>query len=371
MHLKGSIARQGGGWAPGRIVFGVLPILLFLIPDVPCSAQRNDTIVVPTNLTFYLPHHDGTPEIRTNLLRASYDVDIYDEAGKRIRAGKVETASTKPNPTSEARSYMFRIAERFSEPAKYRIVKRFTGTDETHRPVRETSTWNVVVTYPTLSAPVEVDSVYIFGERAYISFGTVQYPEHPLYSYRIETESGAVQDSGRGTTIDLRPTLNNPGCVGKTFVARGLYDGKTYKCVNPRTSQVGETIWRFRIAAPTLSPVSIPWAEPSEKTTPVLSLGLPSRYDPNIFSYVYVDTRDTSSYVVSTPEIENLRVVSVPAGFVQSYHVRPAGVFSQIVMVPNRQLVGKEGLPVTLFIRFEDRKLHIPFEKRYRALVFE
>jgi hypothetical protein len=347
-------------------------LFAFLVAAVHQSkAQKDEAIIVPTNLTFYLPYRDGTPEIRTNLLRATYAVDILDESGKYLRTGKVETASTKPNPTSDARSFMFRIAERFPEPARFRIVKRFSGVDETNRPVKETRSWDVVVTHPTLSAPVSVDSIYFFGESAYISFGTVQYPEHPLYSYRIETEQGMLQDSGRGTTIDLRATLRDPRCVGKGFVAKGMYDGRPFRCINPRTSQVEETVWRFRVAAPTLSPVSIPWAEPGERMTPVLSMGLPSRYDPNVFSYVYVDTRDTSSYVVSTPDIENLRVVSIPSGFVQSYHAQPAGVFSQIVIVPNKALLGKEGLLVTLFFRFEDSRLRVPYEKRYRALVFQ
>jgi hypothetical protein len=153
------------------------------------------------------------------------------------------------------------------------------------------------------------------------------------------------------------------------IIAKGLYDGKPFRFVNPLTSRVEETVWRFRVAAPTLSPVSIPWAEPGDKATPILSLGLSSKYDPTVFSYVYVDTRDTTNYVVSTPGIVNLRVQSIPAGFVQSYHARTAGVFSQIVVVPDRRMVEKEGVVVTLFFRFEDGNLGISYEKRYRAVV--
>jgi hypothetical protein len=362
-HMDDASRMKVAGW--------ILFPFLVLIPASVAVAQGSERVVVPTNVTFYLPYRDGTPEIRTNLLRATYVVEIRDESGHLLRMGNVETASTKPNPTSDARAYMFRVAERFPEPARYRIVKRFNGVDETNRPVKDTRTWEIVVTHPTLSTPVNVDSIYFFGETAHISFGTVQYPEHPLYEYRIETEQGLIQDSGRGATIDLRAALRDPRNVGHVIVAKGLYNGKTFRFVNPRNSMVEETLWRFRVASPTLSPVSIPWAEPGDRATPVLSFGLSSKYDPTIFSYVYVDTRDTANYVVSTPGIVNVRVQSMPTGFVQSYYARSAGVFSQIVIVPDRQMVGKEGLLVTLYFRFEDGNLGIPYEKRYRAVVFQ
>lgn len=115
------------------------------------------------------------------------------------------------------------------------------------------------VGFPTLIAPLSVDTAYYFRETGFINFATREFKEASLYGFdiRAQGDDSAVVMRGRGSFVSLDSLITEHNASEeKSFVIRGLYAGRSFRFFNPLTNAVEASVWTIRIRKPRLTIVT-------------------------------------------------------------------------------------------------------------------
>jgi hypothetical protein len=281
------------------------------------------------------------------------------------------------NPLTGAKAYGFRATYTLVDTGYYTVTRYSRFVAENGATKDSSASWRLHIVFPTLLAPLAVDSVYYPGESPVLAFATREFPEAHGYAYSI-WQGGVLVDSGAGSNIFLQKFVNDPKYVSndKVYEARGYYDGRIFTYAGAGDGGTHQSIWKFRIGRPVLDDLGVLWSSDVSAeidSLPLLPMAMNSAYNPRLFGYAYL-TPKGSSFIFANARITNLRVQSDPEEFLAS-HAGPiyGTTWTDIMITPDETFLQgeprNEAKLVTLRFVFDTQ-----FEKRvtktYRALVY-
>ena len=274
------------------------------------QAVVGDSIDIPTN----------SYAVFANVINPQVVVRVESEqtsASVLVRPKVISSA--RPGVKNESVISMYKVTHAFDDTGRYRVRMEFAALDEQDRKINHLNKWEVKVSYPTLISPLEVDSVYYYGESAYINFATREYQGTSLYSYEVCSATGDTT-KGEGPFISLDSlTTEKNAKEEKTFLIQGFYHGRRFRFVNPRTKSVEPSEWRIRIGKPQLVIVT-PWDLPQDFKEGDRLFDLHQRLDwgPLQFRCVLLAKRGNSWIHIQPKPPTRVRISSDPPGFLPS-----------------------------------------------------
>lgn len=307
-------------------------ILLFLCFITITFAQKEtmseDTVKAVTNAAFNVPSF-GAISLQ-NVLKIDYAAELLDASQNKIMDIKEFTQK----PTKEELALKVKggrgatvnlvLHPKVEQPGVYYAKLRVTANTELGSATKEVY-YPIIVSYPTLAAPVDVRASYFYTEPATFSFATIEYNDPTKYSFVMTDDAGNTLVSGKGPIVKIDTLTNNINNVGKRVTVKGLYEGKEFTFA--QNGSTGTTSWQFSIDKPGISKFNS-WTSDQQKVQDTwITPGNPSSKS---FLFTYFG-KTPNGYVAIKPEIKNLQVRSDPDNFVSGARVRGGGgVFSYI-----------------------------------------
>ncbi len=308
-------------------------ILLFLcfITSLTFAQKESiseDTVKAVTNAAFNVPSF-GAISLQ-NVLKIDYSAELLDANQNKI----MDITNFTQKPTKEELALKVKggrgatvnivLHPKVEQPGRYYAKLRVSASTELGSATKEVF-YPIIVSYPTLAAPIDVRSSYFYTESATFSFATIEYNDPTKYSFVMTDDGGNTLVSGKGPIVKLDTLTNNINNVGKRVTVKGLYEGKEFTF--GQNGQTGATSWQFTIDKPAISKFNS-WASDQQKTQDTwITPGNPSSKS---FLFTYFG-KTPNGYVAIKPEVKNLSVRSDPENFVSGARVRGGGgVFSYI-----------------------------------------
>ena len=223
----------------------------------PLHAVVNDSLTLPP----------GGSVVIADLLSSKSWLAVQDgKTGNRLKIPLSIQSSEGGAAGSHGSTYVYRGIVAFPDTGDYLVSLNIEGVGEDHRPFPFERRWRVRVGFPTLIAPLSVDTAYYFGETGFINFATREFKEASLYGFdiRAQGDDTAVVVRGNGSFVSFDSLITEHNASEeKSFVIRGLYAGKSFRFFNPLTNAVEASVWTIRIRKPRLTIVTS-WDDPKE-----------------------------------------------------------------------------------------------------------
>ncbi len=283
----------------------------------------NDTLSTVTLEKFNVPPNRYI--VLTNIRDIKFEAEVLNENLEKIRdCGEFwqdPAQSEFPVAGPRGKLVQFLVKESIETIGRYYLKVKINYRDEEVSNSIE-GYYQIDVGYPTIAAPVELRNEYYFSENKTFSFSTNEYSNAQGYSYKI-FESGASEISeGEGPVVSLDSLLNNPNNIGRKFTIKGYYEGKEFQYLSASSESVQTSSWEFSVQKPQLDEF-VSWKKKDEKTDQLISI-----YNDRAMSFLYVYIGKTpTGFVVVEPEMKNLRVNSVPSGFIKNFKTQSSGKF--------------------------------------------
>lgn len=318
-----------------------LGLLLLLLLSMNLYSQNiSDTIRVVSLQTFNVPQVGAI--VAANLLSFDFSAELMTMSNEKIR--NVEKYTQRPRKEDFSKyvsggrgtTVWLVLHDFIQEPGEYMIKVSVSGKGETGI-FKADRYYMVIVTEPTLAAPITLRPNYYFSENDVMSFATSEYTDFNLYSYQV-LDGSALIDSGRGSVVRLDNLLSNIEQVGKKITIKGFYQGKQFSFYSPfrKVSEFSE--WSFTIDKPAIQKFN-GWssAEPKAGEDPWY-ISVDNQFSKS-FLFVYMGIKP-GGIVAVTPEVRSLRVTSEPEQFITGATSRKQGTFVYIDIAVNPEFLG-------------------------------
>jgi|YNPMSStandDraft_2_1061718.scaffolds.fasta_scaffold00033_6 hypothetical protein len=350
-------------------------ILIFLGgADLLFSQQKiRDSVVAIAHEYFIVPEF---PEIALNLMEIDIAAELFNDKMEKIR--DIKNITQKPSKedlkkitqkTNRGTTVSYRMIDMIEEKGVYFIKTTVKYRDEKNNRGSYSDLYKVIINYPTFASLNKIDPTYYYGEKGTFSFATREYSDYQKYSYRIKLENGTVVDSGSGPIINFDRFFMNPANVGKKYIIEGLYGGKTFKFIDPKTNDIIESIWNFFLSKPQgISEINAWATEADWEKAKVWYIGIDNSFS-SMFQFMYTSQKG-NNYITVTPDARNLSVTCDPPQLLKDYSARPSGGWLFIEMNFNKEWVKtlKNDTDVTITISFQTQFERIV--RTYRATIF-
>jgi hypothetical protein len=353
-----------------------------------------DSIVTYTNVAFTVPRY-GSEFITTQVKYDDYKINVYSIDNNNVlnpvtdnAVYSIDTIISKPKKGEDFERLVKNghgavvatlVKLHFINTGKYLVQTQYFGAAEKgvefHSP--KENNYIIEIKYPTASSTKIPDKTYFVGEKSTFSFATDEYNENSKYSWSIFNREDTIKSilSGNGPIVKLDSLFDDEN-IGKSFVVKGFYDGKTFVYKNPVSKKEKETRWEFAISNDMGMDDWSLWKLESNKDekVPLLDICNESYWNAHTFTYQHKIRKGTNTILLN-PSIKSVRAeFSIPGLITEQPIVKKDGYLSLIKFKFNKDVfedVGLEGQKeVTLKLSFKT-VLGKTIVKNYRAILFK
>jgi len=299
----------------------------------------SDTIHVVTLQSFNVPQVGAI--VAANLLSFDFTAELLTAGGQKVRDIKGFTQRPRKEDFSKyvsggrGTTVWLVLHDFIDQPGSYMVKITVSGKGETGA-FKADRYYAVIVSEPTLAAPITLRPNYYFSENDVMSFATSEYTDFNLYSYQV-LDGSAIIDSGRGSVVRLDKILSDINSVGKSITIKGFYQGNQFTFRNPFKDAVENSEWTFSIDKPAVQKFN-GWssAEPKAGEDPWY-ISVDNQFSKS-FLFTYMGMKP-GGIVAVTPEVRNLRVTAEPEAFITGATQRKQGVFVYIDLNVNPEFM--------------------------------